>query len=50
MLGGWAEQVARAGVSVVPTPTDSTTPRPSALLGNYYTMYFALAAAARCGR
>jgi NADPH2:quinone reductase len=43
MLGGWAEQVAVAPDSVRPTPDDLDDAEAVALLGNYQTMYFALA-------
>jgi NADPH2:quinone reductase len=43
MLGGWAEQVAVAPDSVRPTPDDLGDAEAVALLGNYQTMYFALA-------
>ena len=51
MLGGYAEQVAVAPSSVVPTPEGIDDASAAALLGNYYTMYFALArrAALRAG-
>ncbi|MGJ6121680.1 NADPH:quinone oxidoreductase family protein [Mycolicibacterium sp. Y3] len=51
MLGGYAEQVAVAPSSVVPTPEGIDDAAAAALLGNYYTMYFALArrAALRAG-
>jgi len=42
MLGGYAEQVAVAADTVVPTPPDVDDASAAALLGNYYTMYFAL--------
>ncbi|MBX7449097.1 NADPH:quinone oxidoreductase family protein [Mycolicibacterium sp. 3033] len=42
MLGGYAEQVAVDPGSVVPTPRDVDDASAAALLGNYYTMYFAL--------
>ncbi|MDO0973716.1 NADPH:quinone oxidoreductase family protein [Mycolicibacterium frederiksbergense] len=42
MLGGYAEQVAVAPSSVVPTPDGIDDAAATALLGNYYTMYFAL--------
>lgn len=42
MLGGYAEQVAVAPASVVATPDDVDDASAAALLGNYYTMYFAL--------
>lgn len=43
MLGGYAERVAVQADSVVPTPADIDDASAAALLGNYYTMYFALA-------
>ncbi len=43
MLGGFAERVAVAPESVVPTPDDVDDASAASLLGNYYTMYFALA-------
>jgi NADPH2:quinone reductase len=43
MLGGFAEQVAVAPENVVPTPDDVDDASAASLLGNYYTMYFALA-------
>jgi NADPH2:quinone reductase len=42
MLGGWAETVAVSPAAVVPTPDDVDDASATALLGNYYTMYFAL--------
>lgn len=42
MLGGYAEQVAVNPGSVVATPADVDDASAAALLGNYYTMYFAL--------
>lgn len=42
MLGGYAERVAVDPGSVVPTPADVDDASAAALLGNYYTMYFAL--------
>lgn len=42
MLGGYAEQVAVAPSSVVSTPDGVDDASATALLGNYYTMYFAL--------
>lgn len=42
MLGGFAEQVSVPAGSVVPTPADVDDATAAALLGNYYTMYFAL--------
>jgi NADPH2:quinone reductase len=43
MLGGFAERVAVAPENVVPTPDDVDDASAASLLGNYYTMYFALA-------
>ncbi|KUI44424.1 alcohol dehydrogenase [Mycobacterium sp. IS-1590] len=43
MLGGWAERVAVVPESVRPTPEDLDDAQAVALLGNYQTMYFALA-------
>jgi NADPH2:quinone reductase len=43
LLGGFAEQVAVPTSSVVPTPPGVDDASAAALLGNYYTMYFALA-------
>lgn len=43
MMGGFAERVAVAPSSVVPTPDGVDDGSATALLGNYYTMYFALA-------
>jgi NADPH2:quinone reductase len=43
MLGGYAEQVAVGPEHVVPTPDGVDDASAAALLGNYYTMYFALA-------
>ncbi|HEX2283950.1 MAG TPA: NADPH:quinone oxidoreductase family protein [Mycobacterium sp.] len=43
LLGGWAERVAVPLESVVPTPDDVDDASAVCLLGNYYTMYFALA-------
>ncbi|MGA5462422.1 NADPH:quinone oxidoreductase family protein [Mycobacterium sp. NPDC050041] len=43
LLGGFAEQVAVPASSVVPTPPGVDDASAAALLGNYYTMYFALA-------
>ncbi|BBY27302.1 NADPH:quinone oxidoreductase family protein [Mycolicibacterium sediminis] len=42
MLGGWAETVAVSPDSVVPTPDDVDDASATALLGNYYTMFFGL--------
>ena len=42
MLGGWAERVAVPAANVVPTPDGVDDAAAVALLGNYYTMYFAL--------
>jgi NADPH2:quinone reductase len=51
MLGSWAEQVAVPAGSVTPTPDGIDDGAAVCLLGNYYTMYFALArrAALRAG-
>src|ERR1700742_3994630 len=43
MLGGWAEQVAVPPESLRPTADDIDDAEAVALLGNYQTMYFALA-------
>lgn len=43
LLGGFAERVAVPASSVVPTPPGVDDASAAALLGNYYTMYFALA-------
>ena len=43
MMGGYAERVVVTQDSVVPTPADVDDAQAVALLGNYYTMYFALA-------
>jgi NADPH2:quinone reductase len=43
MLGGFAERVAVPPTSVVQTPSGLDAAEAAALLGNYYTMYFALA-------
>jgi NADPH:quinone reductase len=43
MLGGWAERVAVPPASLKPTPDDIDDAEAVALLGNYQTMYFALA-------
>ncbi len=43
MMGGYAERVAVTPDSVLPTPDDIDDAQAVALLGNYYTMYFALA-------
>jgi NADPH2:quinone reductase len=43
MLGGWAEQVAVPLENLRPTPDDIDDAEAVALLGNYQTMYFALA-------
>ena len=43
MLGGWAEQVAVTPDSVIATPDGIDDAAAVCLLGNYYTMYFALA-------
>ena len=42
MLGGWAERVALPPASVLPTPDGIDDGAAVCLLGNYYTMYFAL--------
>lgn len=42
MLGGYAERVAVAPEGVLPTPADIDDAAAATLLGNYYTMYFAL--------
>ncbi|QFS89234.1 Alcohol dehydrogenase [Mycobacterium sp. THAF192] len=42
MLGGYAEQVGVAPDAVVPTPSDIDDASAASLLGNYYTMQFAL--------
>ncbi|MCG7581699.1 NADPH:quinone oxidoreductase family protein [Mycolicibacterium sp. OfavD-34-C] len=42
MLGGYAEQVGVAPDAVVPTPADIDDASAASLLGNYYTMQFAL--------
>jgi len=43
MIGGYAEQAAVLPANVVPTPDGVDDASAVALLGNYYTMYFALA-------
>jgi NADPH:quinone reductase len=43
MMGGYAERVAVTPDSVLPTPDDVDDAQAVALLGNYHTMYFALA-------
>jgi NADPH2:quinone reductase len=43
MLGGWAERVVVPPANVRPTPDDIDDAEAVALLGNYQTMYFALA-------
>jgi NADPH2:quinone reductase len=43
MLGGWAERVVVPAVNVKLTPDDIDDAEAVALLGNYQTMYFALA-------
>jgi NADPH2:quinone reductase len=43
MLGGWAERVAVPPGNLTPTPDDIDDAEAVALLGNYQTMYFALA-------
>ncbi|MDT5180697.1 MAG: NADPH:quinone reductase, partial [Mycobacterium sp.] len=42
MLGAWAERVALPPTSVQPTPDEIDDGAAVCLLGNYYTMYFAL--------
>lgn len=42
MLGGWAERVAVPATNVSPTPDGIDDGAAVCLLGNYYTMYFAL--------
>ena len=42
MMGGYAEQVAVAPENVMPTADGVDDAEAAALLGNYYTMYFAL--------
>ncbi|MDT5067678.1 MAG: NADPH:quinone reductase [Mycobacterium sp.] len=42
MLGAWAERVALLPASVQPTPDEIDDGAAVCLLGNYYTMYFAL--------
>jgi NADPH2:quinone reductase len=42
MLGAWAERVAVPAASVTPTPDGIDDGSAVCLLGNYYTMYFAL--------
>jgi NADPH2:quinone reductase len=42
MLGAWAQQVAVPAASVLPTPDGIDDDAAVCLLGNYYTMYFAL--------
>lgn len=42
MLGAWAERVALAPASVLPTPDGLDDGAAVCLLGNYYTMYFGL--------
>ncbi|KQY07087.1 alcohol dehydrogenase [Mycobacterium sp. Root135] len=42
MLGAWAERVALAPSSVLPTPDGLDDGAAVCLLGNYYTMYFGL--------
>src|SRR5690349_2911016 len=51
MIGGDAEQAAVVPANVVPTPDGIDDASATALLGNYYTMYFALQrrAAVRAG-
>jgi NADPH2:quinone reductase len=43
MMGGYAERVVVTEESVLPTPDGIDDAQAVALLGNYYTMYFALA-------
>ncbi|MBU8810759.1 NADPH:quinone oxidoreductase family protein [Mycolicibacterium goodii] len=43
MIGGYAEQVAALPDNVIPTPEGIDDASAAALLGNYYTMQFALA-------
>jgi NADPH2:quinone reductase len=43
MMGGYAEQVAVSADAVLPTADGIDDAAAAALLGNYYTMYFALA-------
>lgn len=43
MLGGWAEQVGVPTANVTPTPDGLDDAESVALMGNYQTMYFALA-------
>jgi NADPH2:quinone reductase len=43
MMGGYAEQVLALPSSVIPTPDGLDDAAAVCLLGNYYTMYFALA-------
>jgi NADPH2:quinone reductase len=43
MLGGWAERVMVPSANLTPTPDDIDDAEAVALLGNYQTMYFALA-------
>jgi NADPH:quinone reductase len=43
MMGGYAERVAVTPDSMLPTPDDVDDAQAVALLGNYHTMYFALA-------
>jgi NADPH:quinone reductase len=43
MLGGWAERVVVPPANLKPTPDDLDDAEAVALLGNYQTMYFALA-------
>jgi NADPH:quinone reductase len=43
MLGGWAEQAAVPPGNIRPTPDELDDAQAVALLGNYQTMYFALA-------
>jgi NADPH2:quinone reductase len=43
MLGGWAERVVALPSNLTPTPDELDDAEAVALLGNYQTMYFALA-------
>jgi NADPH2:quinone reductase len=43
MLGGWAERVTALPANLTPTPDELDDAEAVALLGNYQTMYFALA-------
>lgn len=42
MLGAWAQRVVVPAQTVLPTPADLDDATATALLGNYFTMYFAL--------